>query len=253
MRRLLERPLRFAVVEGGLRDGRIRQWRLRGGSLPVLLRSGTRDFDIFEEIFAEGEYDPVPEARAALARNGRPLRVVDLGGNIGLFAVRMLQAHPGCAVVSFEPDPGNLRVLRACAERSGVGSRWLVLPVAAGTTAGRATFFAGQAADSRIATTDDERAEAIEVPVVDVFEHLTDCDLLKIDIEGGEWDILADDRLGSAPPSAIVMEFHGYQKPRRDIRSAVTELLDAHGYEVRHTKWHPVGVGQLWAWRRPER
>jgi FkbM family methyltransferase len=140
-------------------------------------------------------------------------------------------------------------VLERVAAQSGLGERWTICAVAAGVAPGTAEFLAGLAADSRIPTGDDEREGVISVPVVDVFEHLDGCDLLKIDIEGGEWEILADERFTAAGPPAVVLEFHGYGKPRKDIRGAVTELLEGHGYTVQHTKWDPVLVGQLWAYR----
>mgnify|MGYP001165761711 CR=1 FL=1 len=243
--RAVTRPARFVLAEAVLRDGRARTWQLRDG-VPVLLRSGGRDLDIFEEIFHAGEYDPPDEVAAILRARPRP-RVVDLGGNIGLFALRMFQRLPGCTVTSFEPDPGNLELLLACRAAAGLADRWTVHPVAAGVVEGRAAFLSGQEADSRVVA---PGLGTIEVPVWDVFEHLGGCDLLKIDIEGGEWDILADERFGAAGATAVALEFHGYRRPfGDDIRAAATELLRRCGYLVRHVAWHPVGVGRLWAWR----
>ena len=46
-----------------------------------------------------------------------------------------------------------------------------------------------------------------------MFPHLHDADLLKIDIEGGEWPLLTDARFGELKVPAIVLEYHAYDSP----------------------------------------
>lgn len=236
---------RFVLVEGVLRDGRARRWPLRSGVGTVVMRSGGRDLDILEEIFASREYDPPPEVTDLLRRRSRP-HVVDLGGNIGLFALRMFELLPGCTVASFEPDPDNLALLERCRRVSGLEGRWTIHAAAAGTKDGSADFLGGREADSRLIAPGHG---TLLVPVRDAFDHFHGCDLLKIDIEGGEWEIVSDERFAAVPAVAVVMEFHGYRRPHRDIRGAAGELLSRCGYEVRHVAWDPVGVGRVWAWR----
>src|SRR5690242_19501747 len=97
MRHVVTRPVRLGLVETLRRDGRTREFRLRAGSQPVLLRSGERAFDVLEEICRYGEYDPIPPVEPLLASRS-PLHVVDLGGNVGLFAARMFQSYADCTV-----------------------------------------------------------------------------------------------------------------------------------------------------------
>jgi hypothetical protein len=89
---------------------------------------------------------------------------------------------------------------------------------------------------------------SVEVPMVDVMPRLADADLVKIDIEGGEWALLADPRFAEA--RAVVLEYHPYGCPTDDPRRSAHELLHAHGFEVTPLFYEPDnGVGMLWATR----
>jgi hypothetical protein len=87
------------------------------------------------------------------------------------------------------------------------------------------------------------------VEAVDIFELLDHVDLLKIDIEGGEWQLLADPRLASLEARVIVLEHHGRHAPTQDPRAAATDLLHRAGYTVAAGGPQQLGVGMLWAWR----
>ena len=93
----------------------------------------------------------------------------------------------------------------------------------------------------------------IDVGVVDVFTHLDRCELLKMDIEGGEWAVLEDDRFANTSVGAIVMEFHardGVASPGRLAR----ELLVNAGFEVLSQTLDPGGsTGIIWAARADPR
>ena len=45
-------------------------------------------------------------------------------------------------------------------------------------------------------------------PRVDVFPYLAAADLVKIDIEGSEWEILADARFAGIAARVLVLEYH---------------------------------------------
>ena len=134
-------PLRFVAMQLGSR--RAARYRLRGSGLTVFLRHGTRDVDIFREIFGVGyeanSYDPPEPVAAALDASAAPA-VLDLGGNIGLFGAYMLGRWPGATVRSFEPDPTNLPILRRVIAVNGLPGRWTVTPAAVANEAGELPF-----------------------------------------------------------------------------------------------------------------
>jgi FkbM family methyltransferase len=243
-----ERRWRFAAVELFRFDGRARHWRLRNGSGTVVLRSGSSDIEIFEEIYASKIYDPPADVAAALSR--RPVRLIaDLGANVGLFAVRALDRFREAKVVSFEPDRENLAVIRACRAASPFCGRWRIEGVAAGVRWGTVPFLGGRQATSRWAEGPEARGpEVCEVPIVDCFEVLTRADMIKIDIEGAEWPILEDARFAGLTARVIALEYHAEHSDAPCPREGASDLLREAGYRVRACS-KSVHCGQLWGWR----
>jgi len=70
-----------------------------------------------------------------------------------------------------------------------------------------------------------------------------------MDIEGGEWAILSDERFAAAPPRCLVMEYHPEGCPGADPPAAVREFLEGAGLTVGEVGRSPHGAGMVWAWR----
>ncbi len=230
-------------------QGEQRSWRLKHGGQHVTLRAGSRDRDIVREVFVDEVYALPPEVSATLNARNQP-RIVDLGANIGLFGRWVLQKLPDASLHGFEPDPANLVILERNIADARVAGRWSVTPACAAPADGTVPFLIGRQAESRAVYETAPAADAVEMPTVDVFAHLRDVDLLKIDIEGGEWPLLTDPRFDRVDAAAIVLEFHPYNCPGPgDSGQTARALLERRGYTVREVQRHQNGVGTLWAWR----
>jgi len=249
---LVATVLRGSVVRGSSRfvlrellaPGRVGRYRLRDGDFDVLIRHGTPDAAILGEVFYKRDYEFPRPVRAALEALGRPPVAVDLGANIGLFGLWVLRSFPEAAIVAFEPDPANLVVFRRCVSLNNRTGTWQVVPAAASTDDGTVPFTAGGGSVSRIA----EGEAARTVPALDVFPYLEGADLIKIDIEGGEWAILSDPRFAALRPAAVVLEFHPYMSPGPETRAEAVELLRRTGLEIADGPDYGSGQGVLWAW-----
>jgi hypothetical protein len=123
--------------------------------------------------------------------------------------------------------------------------RWQVLDRAAANSAEPIRFVGGLFSESRAAEADEE---AITVPAYDVFAH-EPVDLLKLDIEGGEWRLLEDPRLAGLSARAIVMEWHWRSAGTGDARSKAVALLQHAGYTVLAPPATGAPSGMLWAYR----
>lgn len=236
----------LAFLIGELRGG-TRRYRASSG-VTVLVRHRTRDVDLINEVIGHLQaYEP-PAALAGELRG--PLEVLDLGANIGMFGAFALGRWDVRAITSYEPDPDNARVLAATIAANQASARWRVEQAAVSNTAGTIAFLSGRLAESRRADGDED---GIAVPAVDLFEAAHDVDLLKIDIEGGEWAILGDSRLAELPARVLVMEWHWRFAPHSDPHGAVLELLARGGYEVIVDREQvPAGhTGLVWARRPP--
>jgi FkbM family methyltransferase len=217
------------------------QYRLRESGAFVFVRHRTPDVAALGEVFYERQYEPPPAVAALLDGVGRPLRIVDFGANVGLFGAFAMRRYGTAELTAVEPDPANVEVLRRTMKANGWS--WKIIAAAATTADGQVGFASGRFTTSRI------EADGELVPAVDAFPLLDCADLAKIDIEGGEWAILADLRFAAAVAAVIVLEYHPHLCPTPDPAGSATARLTSVGYEVERTLEFDEHHGLLWAWR----
>jgi FkbM family methyltransferase len=218
-------------------------YRVRGGDRRLLLRHRTGDVVTLGEVFHRPDYEPPPEAAARIPAAPR---IVDLGANVGYFGVYAFGRWPKARIEAYEADPENAALLERCIALNHLGERWHVHRAAAGVRDGVLTFKAGEFATSRAALPGEPGT--IEVPMVDVVPELAGQDLLKMDIEGGEWAILLDDRFAEVRPPVMVFEYHPHLCPSPEPAAAIAERLAVLGCRTHAVFARPDGHGQLWAW-----
>ena len=141
------------------------------------------DMLVAREIFLDRDYR-IP---ADLA----PRTIADLGANTGI-SVRFLRVlYPAATIVAAEPDPANFERLAANVSGDGATS---IVQAAVAPDHGRATFYAASEGwASSLEPRDDARVvDVATVTMSDLLVHVGGqrADLLKIDIEGGEWPLL---------------------------------------------------------------
>ena len=185
----------ISFIANQMRSNHVGWYRLRGPGLTVALRHRSRDVAILNEVFGGtggfNGYNPPPELAAELDRLESP-RILDLGANIGLFGLYALSRWPASRITAYEPDADSAGLLGATVEANGLRDRWQIHRVACSNRAGTIPFASGLFSDARIA--EPGEPGTIEVDVINLFAEDLAVDLLKIDIEGGEWPILLDDR-----------------------------------------------------------
>lgn len=173
----------------GARDARCVQVSVLDGvgkKHPVLIRQNGYDWAVVEEIFIRDVY------RVDLAN---VKHILDLGGNIGLAALSFVWNFPGAQVCTVEPMPENLAVLRRNVELNRAPVR--VVAAAVGTDNGQARFSFSEDPrrhSARIPVLPTDRlvdVNVLSVPSLMKLMDWEDIDLLKIDIEGGEKDLLS--------------------------------------------------------------
>jgi FkbM family methyltransferase len=247
---------------------------LRGSELKAVIRHPLVDTVVLAEVFRDGEYALAPRVRERLAALGREPRVLDLGGNIGLFALWLRHELGAMRVTSFEPDPRNIESLRRCIVVNQLADSWRVVEAAAGTSDGRARFISDFTV-SQLASVPEQAGEEhkawsswmpikrglesaqpieVDVEVKDVFGDMEQCDLLKIDIEGAEWALLADPRFTDVAADVLVIEAHYSACPDPDPPGHLVKKLECAGFELESAPTpRPDGTTTVWATRSPER
>jgi FkbM family methyltransferase len=242
--RLVKRPLAF--VAGEARGGGVETLVLRRSGLKVAVRRRSGDLVMLHQILGRDVYAEPDEVAARLTALGRPPRIADLGGNVGLFTMRMLERHPGAEVFAVEADPGNAEVFARTIAANDLGDRVELVCAAAATEPGSVSFAAGNFFESKVV--EGPGNGTVTVAAIDVLPALADRDLIKIDIEGSEWPILADRRFAALRAPVVTMEWHAHGCPDPDPAGAAERALVAAGYTVRHES-ADLGCGTLWAWR----
>jgi FkbM family methyltransferase len=242
--RTVRERVRFVLRE--LPERRVlAQYALARSGLPVFVRHGTPDIVTLDEVFYQEIYAFPDVVMARLRTLGRPPKVLDLGANIGLFGVFALGELPGGHVTAVEADPANVSVLLQCAAANSDRGEWEVIEAAASNRDGTLSFAAGAYSLSHVAAPDEPGRP---VPAQDAVPPMARADLVKMDIEGGEWAILSDPRLEAAPPPALVLEYHTRFCPEPDPRAAAVRALERIGMETRPFDERD-GHGMVWAWR----
>lgn len=202
----VRRPLRFFLRQ--LYSRGEREYTLRSG-VRIVVRDRTRDVAIMAEIFSRHCYD-FP------ARGQRT--VLDLGANIGLFTALAVSRLPEAEVECFEPDPENARLLRRMIALNGLGDRVRVVEACAGSRDGTVRFLGGRYSESRIS----DRGQ-LTIPVRNVLPF--DADVVKIDIEGAEWELLHHPGFRDSRIGTLLLEWH--VAGGGDEHAARTALADA--------------------------
>jgi FkbM family methyltransferase len=162
----------------------------------------SHDYQTAHEIFFDRIYDCDLDP-------GSVRRIVDLGGNVGYSCLFWCEKYPNANVLTFEPHPTHCRLLEWHVDKNGYANRVELVAAAAGVREGVADF---SDEDDGSAIVQDMPAGSMRVRVVDVFQAVPDApiDVLKMDIEGSEYAILADPRFEAlaARTERVLLEWH---------------------------------------------
>ncbi len=172
--------------------------------------------------------------------------MLDLGANIGLFGVFVLERFTPAELTAVEPNPANVHLLELTAS-ANADAAWKIVAAAAHSHQGSVPFVLSEHSLSHIPDTGAEFD--VEVPAVDALPLLAWSDLAKIDVEGAEWALLADRRFETSGPPLLVLEYHPHLCPSRRPREAVQMHLERLGYDVQVVSERRDGYGVVWGRR----
>lgn len=244
--RLVRESLRFAARE--LRGARsVHIYRIRESGLRAQIAHGTPDVLTLDQAFYQHAYEPPPAVLSALLALGRPLRALDLGANIGLWGLWLHGRLRVGRCTALEPDPENAAKHRRQIALNNLGGSWEFVQAAAACADGPIAFTLGRATTGRIGEPGEPGTATVEG--LDVFSLLADLDLLKLDIEGAEWLILADPRLAALRVPVVMLEYHPHGAPSADPQGDAQRALARAGYATFPLLGAPDGTGVVWGLR----
>ncbi len=166
--------------------------------------------------------------------------ILDCGANIGYTTLHYKRQYPGAQITAFEPDPVFLPLLRRNLERNGAGDV-VVVDAAVWTASGQAPWVTERKDGSRLAATCAAIPPAsTSVRTVDLAAYLDqDIDLLKLDVEGAEFDLVP--HLGNRLDRVknVLVEIHITGQERYQGLAALLVTLKAAGFEIALNSYGP--------------
>ncbi|RVU02016.1 FkbM family methyltransferase [Mucilaginibacter limnophilus] len=156
------------------------------------LRNNTTDNKVFQQVYIRNEYLPLIDC--AKANSVEVSTIVDAGANIGLTSLKLLEYFSAAKVVCLEPDPGNFSQLQR--NLLSYSTQTVLLQAALWHSEEELYLgndFRGGLEWSRNVTagkkTDASAVSGISLNTLIKQYHLSQIDILKIDIEGSEAEI----------------------------------------------------------------
>jgi FkbM family methyltransferase len=168
---------------------------------PVLVRPDTTDPFIFEEVFLLDEYD--------FTTTHDPKLIMDIGANVGYASVYFAQRYPRALIIAVEPETSNIEWLR-----KNTGSFPNVKVVEAGIWSRRARLALvdadAKSSDFQLreCSADEDGIEAVTVDELFELAQSNHADIIKIDIEGGEKELFAENTDWLDKVDTIAIELH---------------------------------------------
>jgi FkbM family methyltransferase len=188
----------------GRREDRLELLRLREGNDLVELWVGDfSDLHVTRETFGDRVY--------ALPAGVRPRTILDLGANLGASVVWFRRCFPDAEIHAVEPDRRSLEKLRR-----NVGTLLGVTvhhAAVAGEEGERVFYEAQRSWESSLVEKAARGGRPTRVRALTLRGLLRTCvgrervDLLKMDVEGAEWEVLATERLAERA-EVVVGELH---------------------------------------------
>jgi FkbM family methyltransferase len=210
-----------------------------GGSVRVFTRGEAK---VFWQIFIHGCYRLWPDCAT----------IVDAGANIGMFSVWAALRLPKARIVAIEPSPETFAKLQQNIELNQLGTRVEALQSALAAQSGMRAI--SEEAESQRRTvvaidSDSQAARSVKVASITLPElmeryQLRQVDLLKMDIEGSEWEVLH-----STPPSVLRsirrMEFEYHEVPAHlgYSKERLFDYLESTGFRLLHRVEDDHGTG----------
>jgi FkbM family methyltransferase len=185
--------------------------------VPLALPGTIDDFSMIREILVEGEYKTPYQPP-------HPMRIVDLGANIGIASLWFLGEFPSARIEAYEPDPDTFRYLKQNLSSFNTVS----LFQEAALRDGEVKIYHQQKHIASSIFAAPGRVDAVTVKAKSLDTIVGDgLDILKVDIEGAEFELFRNaTRLDRV--NVIVGEVHLSAEPRDfpELRATLSKTHD---------------------------
>lgn len=224
------------AVEGQLHLARL-QWRMfanpphtsgyeRCFGYTVHINDAPNFYVLYKDIFINRIYH-------FEAQRPDPL-ILDCGSNVGMSILYFKHVYSQARIIGFEPDPAVFPYLQENVVHNSLTDVQLVQSALA-EREGTLRFYSdgkyGSCLAERMPGDIPQGWTRYEVPCVRLRDYLTEpVDFLKINIEGAEWEVLADSEDRLRQVREIIIEYHHLPGLPRTLHK-ILEMLHRQGFE----------------------
>ena len=202
------------------------------------------DQSVFNEIFKFDEYRAAKEA----IKNAKD-PIVDVGAHAGFFTMYCRALNGRVKIFAIEPEAENLRLLKQHLKENRISGVKVVAGVLAEVSGKRRLLLSADSHNHQLLSEADSNENSIPVKSFAFSDFcrqnkIKKVSLLKIDIEGGEYEVFAG---MSAPDLSmvnfVILEYHGSKR-----REEIADKLRVAGFGVQIFPSHfDKTMGFIWA------
>ena len=213
------------VVKDKLIGGDNVVYKFRNGEV-IECRTKSSDINEAVVVLSGIEY---PERFCTLSGIKQPI-IVDIGANIGTFSLyaHRLNKQLKPIIYAFEPHPDNIKLTEVNFKRNDLLNYHLIQKAVSGSD-GNAQFDISGAFDSFKLSAKADKTIEVQTVKLSTFcatQNIKRIDLLKMDIEGGEYDVIEHDiSFIKDKVATLLVEYHNIDI--EDGQSVLRKALEA--------------------------
>ncbi len=202
-------------------QNKISEKKVSIGALQFKYRSPYEFMHSYDEIFVQELYRFNTAAQQPL--------IVDCGANIGISVLYLKKLHPASTIHAFEPDAINLDLLQKNIALNTLTD--VIVHNAAVWTHDRGVRFkSNNSQDSRITEHEGEVVKSVDLSVF--LSQFLSIDLLKIDIEGAEYEVLKHISPQLSHVKNLFVEYHGNFDEGQKLLDILQMIHQTHDIQI---------------------
>jgi FkbM family methyltransferase len=192
-----------------------------------------KSLQTYSEIFKDKDHTAVPNFPSK-----KDEVIIDLGANEGFYTLKANEKSPNSKIISVEPNPYAFQILKKNVSSNKLKNVTLLNKAVTSKNAriifeivkGRTTVGSTKVYEKY---RDKEKLRKIKIDSITLEKlcrkyNIRSIDLLKIDVEGSEFDILKSSKNILPKIKKIVVEYHNAQKTKEKVK----RILSKNGFKM---------------------
>jgi len=174
----------------------------------------------FKELFVDESYK-------FESKSDKPI-IYDCGANIGMSCLYFKQLFPNAQIKAFEADNNIANILENNLKNNSILNGVEVINSAVWID-DKGIEFSSEGADGGSIYGDDNKIQMKSIRLKEFLEKEEKIDMLKIDIEGAEYEVLKDCKNSLLNVENLFVEYHSWNKTDQKL-SEILDVLEQNGF-----------------------